>query len=534
MSTSDLTRVGTTRQHVKGERTVANVLRDRLQSGPDTTFLRTDERDVSLAEVERETNRIANGLSDAGVARGDTVLIMLPNGLEILYVWIGLSKIGGVEVPVNIEYRGSLLTHVANLSGARTMVIHQEYLDRLAAVLPELTCLHTVYVAPDLPDDLPDLGRLEVRPFADLVAASDTPPEVDVSYRELAAIMFTSGTTGPSKGVMITHAHAYEYAYALIGLLDLRPGDVYFAPLPLFHVAGQWATVYASLIGGAIAVVSPRFSVSTFWDDVRRYGGTTSFLLGAMANFLYRQPPSPRDRDHPLERVLVVPLPAELEEFRERFGVRVSATYGSSESGVPIVGDFDVSDPLACGTAREGYDLALVDENDERVPVGKVGELLIRPREPWVTMRGYVNMPEATAEAYRNAWLHTGDAFYQDEAGVFYFVDRLKDAIRRRGENISSFEVEREVNAHPDVLESAAFPVPAEWGEDEVMVVVAPRAGTTIDPATLQEFVAERLPRFMVPRYIRVVEQMPKTPTGKIEKYKLRANGTENAWQRSS
>jgi crotonobetaine/carnitine-CoA ligase len=268
-------------------------------------------------------------------------------------------------------------------------------------------------------------------------------------------------------------------------------------------------------------VVRRRFSVSEFWQDCAAERVTVTFLLGAMAQFLRS-----RDAAVPpgveLDRALVVPLIGGLEEFRRRFGIRVTTCYGSTETGVPIVAGFDVSDRCVAGRAAPGYELRLVDERDEEVPVGEVGELVLRTAEPWTTMIGYHDDDEATARAFRNQWLHSGDAMRRDADGVFYFVDRLKDAIRRRGENISSFDVEREVNAFPGVVESAAFAVPSSHTEDEVAVCVVAAPGVTVDAEELHAFLERRLPRFMLPSAVEVVQELPKTLTGKVKKYELR------------
>lgn len=270
-----------------------------------------------------------------------------------------------------------------------------------------------------------------------------------------------------------------------------------------------------------------RFSVNDFWEVCRDEGVTVTFLLGAMAQFLHGQPPSPRDAETPVDRVLMVPLIEALEDFRSRFGVRVTTCYASTEANVPIVGTFEAEDPRCSGKAAQGYDLRIVDENDDDVEAGVAGELLtgellIRPPEPWMTMVGYHADPEATAKAIRNLWLHSGDAFRRGDDGNLYFVDRIKDAIRRRGENISSFEVEREVVTYPDVLECAAVAAPSDYTEDEVRVFIVLKAGSDIDLDRLRAFLRERMPRFMLPKYIEVVDALPKTPTGKIQKHVLR------------
>jgi crotonobetaine/carnitine-CoA ligase len=350
------------------------------------------------------------------------------------------------------------------------------------------------------------------------------------------AVMYTSGTTGPSKGVMITQAHAYEYALSVVELLELRSNDVYYAPLPLFHIAGQWAVVYACCIRSATAVLAGTFGLGKFWDEVNHYHATCTFLLGAMANFLYQQPETPQDTDNTLERALVVPLLPETEQFKQRFDCLVSATWGSTEVNVPMRSGFILPNSRTCGrVATDRYEVRIVDKDDNELPPNVPGEAVVRAKEPWILMAGYWNHPKWTVSAWRNLWLHSGDMLMRDEQGNFYFVDRIKDAIRRRGENISSMEVENEINLNSSVLECAVIPVDSTHTEQEVMAVVVLRDDERLDPLELTKFLEPRMAYFMVPRYIDIVEALPKTQTGKIQKYKLRENGiTPTTWDREA
>ncbi|MGH6720044.1 MAG: AMP-binding protein [Alphaproteobacteria bacterium] len=513
------------------ERTVASVLARRVARHGDRPFLITAEGALSYRAVDTAANRIAHGIEALGIAAGEPVLIMLPNVPAFIVLWCALAKLGAIEVPVNTAYRGAILAHVLNDSGATTMIVDAQYLDRLAEVADRLGALERVIVHGGdaaLPAAL--AGRATRLPYAALNSGDDTAPAPPPRHTDLVAVMYTSGTTGPSKGVMVSHSHAYHYASAGTELLDLGPDDVYYAPLPLFHIAGQWATVYAAMIAGAAAVVTGRFSVDGFWDDVRRTGATATFLLGAMANFLHRQPARADDATTPLRKALVVPLFPEIDDFRRRFGVAVTTTYGSTEVNVPVRLGFDETDWRTCGFVKDDiYEVRIVDDDDSEVPIGVPGELVVRSKEPWVLMAGYWRHPEWTATAWRNLWLHSGDIMKRDAAGRLYFVDRAKDAIRRRGENISSIEVETEINAHPDVLESAVIPVESDYSEQDVMAVVVPRPGRGLDPAALIDFLAPRMAAFMLPRYVEVVDALPKTPTGKIQKYPLRERGVTPA-----
>lgn len=501
------------------ERTLPSVLGKALATVPDRIAVEDPQRRLSYAELQDEALALAGGFAALGVGRQEPVLLMLDNSVDYVVAWLALGLTGRIEVPVNTAYVGTILTHVINNSGARVMVIEAAYLDALAAIADDLTALRTVVVRGQ--GKVP--GRFEARDLSALPGQPERPHQV--RPWDLIAIMYTSGTTGLSKGVRVTHAHAYGYSapqvYGACG-----PDDRNFVVLPLFHVGGQWKGVYNALIAGAGAVIMPRFSAHSFWQDIRHYGCTYTLILGAMAEFLLRQPKSPADRDHPMRRCVLVPVVADLEGFKTRFGIdTVSSAYGSTEGSVVLLSPVGGAEPGMIGWCRPDFEARLVDENDMEVPRGSTGELVIRAKEPWVMMDGYHAMPEATQEAWRNLWFHTGDVMRQDERGMFAFVDRSKDAIRRRGENISSFEVEQEILAHPDVTECAVVAVPSDATEDEILACVVRREGSMLDAAALKAFVEPRLPYFMVPRYVRFMDVLPKTPTEKVRKQALRGDG---------
>jgi crotonobetaine/carnitine-CoA ligase len=516
------------------ELTLAAVLKARVARAGTADFLLADAGARTLPDLDRRSDALARGLLDIGLKPGDTLLTMLPNCAEFIELWWAAAKLGVVEVPVNTAYVSAVLAHVINDSGAGTIVMSAQFLDRVADLADRLRALERIVLLDPTASPAILVPRWTLTPLADLYrdGAGALPPRP--SERDLMAVMYTSGTTGPSKGVMVTHAHAYHYALACVDLLRLGPDDVYIGQLPLFHIAGQWAVVYASLIAGCRVALVPRFDADRFWQQCARHRVTAAFLLGAMANALYRRPPSPDDSSTPLAKALIVPQLPEKEEFARRFACAVTTTYGSTEANVPVKAYFDLPNARVCGRARdELYELRIVDEHDDEVPAGVAGELTVRAKRPWILMAGYWNHPEWTVAAWRNLWLHTGDAMMHDGAGNYYFVDRLKDAIRRKGENISSMEVENEINAHPAVLECAVVPAKAADAEDEVFAVVVPRPGARLDPGDLVRFLAPRLPHFMVPRYVEIAASLPKTPTGKIQKYSLRERGvTAATWDR--
>jgi crotonobetaine/carnitine-CoA ligase len=480
----------------------------------------------SYARLRANVRRVAASLQALGVKQDDFVLSWLPNGPHAIAVWFALNYLGAVYVPVNISYRGRLLAHVIANSGARLMVADARLAERLSDV--ELAAVDTLVT---VSGPSPALAGVRCLGEEALSAASGEPsdPPRAIMPWDTHAIIYTSGTTGPSKGVLSSYRHVAATAEAMD---TVTSSDRALVNLPLFHVGGTNAVYRMLLRGGSIALVEA-FDTATFWDTVRRTGATTMTLLGAMIPFLMKAPPTPRDRDHTLRQAVMVPLSEDAPDFTARFGVDIYTVFNMTEISCPIVSEKNPDVAKTCGCVRAGFEGRVVDEHDMEVPPGTVGELMVRADEPWTMNHGYNANPEATARAWRNGWFHTGDAFRRDEAGHFFFVDRMKDAIRRRGENISSFEVEAEIGAHPMVRESAVVGVPSEFGEDEVMAIVAPVPGAEVDAMEIISFLTPRLPHFMVPRYIRFLADLPKTPTQKIEKHVLRSQGiTEDTWDR--
>ena len=460
------------------ELVLPHLLAARAADHPDRTFLQeVDGRSETYGGLHRYVLTWADAYRRLGVGPGDRVAVMLPTGIDAVSAWLGLAWLRALEVPVNTAYVGRMLRYLLEHSGSKLLVTTAAYLDRLDDVAAELTRLTTVVVADeDEPSGPPFrvVGRREFLAGASPAEGLEGPAPADI-----ATVMYTSGTTGPSKGVLMPWAQLHATASASIFTGDFGPEDAYYLPFPLFHISGKGPIYTFALVGGRV-VMRPSFNTAAFWDDIRRYRCTTTLLLGAMANFIHRQPPRPDDAATPLHTVVMVPLIPELDDFRRRFGVRVSTAFNMTEVSVPLHSDgWTLADLESCGKLRPGYEVRVVDEDDEDVGPGRVGELIVRADEPWTLMAGYLDMPEATTAAWRNLWLHTGDAFRYDDEGNYYFLDRISDTIRRRGENISSAEVEAVVNEHPAVLESAAVAVPSEWGEDEVKVVVVARPGPT-------------------------------------------------------
>ncbi len=473
------------------------------------------------------TRRAAKGLQSRGVRAGDHVLSWQPNNREAVLTWFGLNYLGAVYVPLNTAYRGNLLQHVVQLSDAQLMICHADLAPRLEEIelgsLREIVVTHghvsvrdlTVHPATVL---LPDVGLSEmpgaVEPW-------------DTQY-----IIFTSGTTGPSKAVLSSYIQGYSMGPEAHSYVDAS--DRSLINLPLFHAGG---TIYfiMTLANGGSCFLDTYFKTDEFWQTVRDNGLTAACLLAAMIPFLRKLPPSDRDRDHPLRKAVCVPWNEDAMAVGERYGIEMRTTFNMTEISSPMVSDPNPEKSGTCGMVRAGVEARVVDENDCEVGPGEAGELILRTERPWAMNHGYYKNPEATARAWRNGWFHTGDGFKYDENGYFYFVDRIKDAIRRRGENISSFEVENEVTAFDSVREVAAIPVPSELGEDEVMVVVAPVAGKSLEPLELFRFLEPRMAHFMLPRFIRIIEELPKTPTQKVQKHLLKEAGvTSETWDREA
>ena len=518
---------------------LAEVLRRRAREHPDRDYLRfADGPWLSYGEVNARANRVANGLLARGVRPGESVSVLLPNCAEFVPVWYGILKAGAVMSPINTAYKGEFLSWTINLVESRALVIADAYLDRLALVAGELPRLERAIVMATGAREGPD-PSVQWEPLEALMEGGDGEPDgVEHSWTDDARIMFTSGTTGRSKGVIKQNAADYFSARSWIEVLsrlrgvapeDLRD-ETYFSCLPLFHSNAQVLCAYPALLAGARVAYVERFSGTRFWQQAIDAGATTFNGIGAMLYFLWNQPPSELDRAHSVHTVSAAPAPRDIyREFEERFGVTLTEGYGLTETGVATVMDPTAPPRLgSCGKANPGYEVSIVEPGTDRpLPPETPGEIVVDMKIPNIVMRAYYGMPEKTADDFRNLKLHTGDLGRMDADGYVYFMDRVKDYIRRRGENVSSMEVEKIVSDHPGIAESAAIGVKAGEGassEDEILVVCVPD-GPAPDPVELTLWLAERMPYFMVPRYIRFVERLPKTPTERVQKVPLREEG---------
>lgn len=464
---------------------------------------------------------IGAGLRRIGVSPGEPVLSFLPNGEEAVALMLGANAAGAVYAPLNVAYRMSFLQHAINVPRAAVLVAHASLVDRITGL--DLPYLKTIVVVGG--GGYRDDHRLVIA-WSDLQSEAPAPPPSNCRREPTddMTYIYTSGTTGPSKAVRCSYNHHEAYA-KWFGHGDIGADDRAFVCLPMFHVGGTgW--LYTMLFrGGSIAVV-PRFSTERYWPMVRKLGATTGTIMAAMATFLMREPERPDDADNPIRIALLVPHIPQVEEFRRRFDITLWSGFAMSEVPGPLRTALGASNLKSAGIATTpAWSLRLVDSAGNDVPDGAVGELRVRHEQPGVITAGYVNMPEATAEAWAGGWFHTGDLFRRDSDGEYYFVDRNKDALRRRGENISSMEVEAQIVKHPAVLEAAIVGVPADEMEDDVLAFVVLKPGQELAAQDLFDYLVPRLPHFMVPRYIEFLDSMPRTPTEKVMKGELRTRG---------
>lgn len=501
------------------------LLEKRVRQQGDKVFaVFVNGQEWTYRQTLEETRKVAAGLHSLGVAPQDRVVVWLPNGADHLRVWFGVNYIGAVYVPLNLAYRGGILEHVIRNARAETIVAHRDLVPRLADI--NLHGVKRVIVLGGESVDIPGTSVLSSEIFE--VDPLDAAP-VAVAPWDTQMIIYTSGTTGPSKGVLTSYVHTHATAESF-SYMD--HSDRQLIHLPMFHVGGS-SLAYASLVNAGSVAIMESFETKFFWDMVRTAQATTAVLLGVMTPFLLKEPAGANDRNHSLRTALMIPLTGDSQEFARRFGCDIYTGFNMTEVSLPFLSDKNPTVAGTCGRPRAGVEVRLVDDFDCEVPVGSAGELIVRTARPWAMNHGYNNDLGATANAWRNGWFHTGDSFKRDAGGNFFFVDRKKDAIRRRGENISSFEVETELNAHPAVRESAAVAVPGEFSEDEVLAVVSLVEGKQLSPAELIEFLIPRMAYFMIPRYVRIMKELPRTPTQKIEKYVLRRDGiTSDTWDR--
>jgi len=511
------------------------MLAKRSQENGDRPAIKhVDGSVLNWRDAYRDALCWASALEKIGVKQGQPVVTLFSNSFDAFRSWQGCAWLRAIESPINTSYKGDWLRHVVNNTEAEVALTENRFAKPLFDIAEQLTHIKRVVIfggLDDVPADLP----FKVLSAGEFLEGAEPTERPEPNPWDISSLIYTSGTTGRSKAVMVPWGQFVATMESGMIPLERLEGANIYSPFPVFHVTGKGGFYTAAVFGG-VAVIREAFSPKDYWQDVRNFDANTAILLGPLAQMLLNMPEQADDADNPLSTVVMAPVIPDVDAFCRRFDLDVFTTYNMTEINCPIVRPNErctSNNYASCGQAREGVEIRIVDEHDREVPPNTTGELIVRG-EPWELNTGYWNMPEKTSEAWRNGWFHTGDAFTCDEDGNYYFVDRTKDYIRRRGENISSFEVESIVNEFPAVAETGAVAVPAEEGEDEVKIAVVPEKGESFDPAELIEFLIPRMPRFAIPRYIEIWDELPKTEaTARIQKAKIRDAGvTDKTWDR--
>jgi crotonobetaine/carnitine-CoA ligase len=519
--------------------TVTEVLRRSVARYPDNILLDFSGDTYTYAEMDRRSTRLANGLQARGVKRGDRVCSVLDSNVDAVSLWLAVNKLGGINVPVNTAYKGEFLRHQFADAGAAVLVCEADYATRVLDVEDGLPEAQRLLVRDD-ETELPTARRLGVERLSAAYAADETPvPDLN-RPADLCMLIFTGGTTGPSKGCMISHNYACNLARQVLKREERDEHTINWTPLPFFHMNAVAGSILSCMMVGARVAVFPRFSVSKFWDDIERSGATIVNLLGSMLAFIANAPDNDAARRcfGQIKAVRGSPFPGELQKvWRERFGVTYAGSnnYGLTEAArITTLADSVQGPPGNAGRVNEDFDVRVVDDDDNEVPVGQPGEIIVRPRHPNIMFDGYWNRPEETLRVMKNLWLHTGDIGKFDEEGFFFFVDRKKDYLRRRGENISSYELENTFKLHTKVKDVAVHAVLAE-AEDEVKATLVLKDGESVSAEELCAWCIDKVPYFAVPRFFEFRSDLPRSPVGRILKYQLRDEGkTPSTWDRET
>ena len=512
------------------ERTVPSVLRRGAERWPDKQAIVAGTVEYTYAQLHENAKRVAAGLADLGIGVGDRVALMLGNSIEHVLSWFGASCVNAAEVPLNITSMPTQMAYILNHSEARVLVIDEQYVERLHEVAPKLIHLSTVVVCGNAAA-AEGLG-FAVISFESLAAGDPIEPVIPRPGDALG-ILYTSGTTGAPKGVVVSQAQTYGRMWPG-GPGTPRHDDRTLVVLPIYHVIGQCRALYNSLIAGATAVLVPRFSASGFWRTCRDNDITFVPLVGVMVSYLLRQEPRDDDRDHTVRHIALGTTSTELEEFRTRFGIEdISMSYGLTEAGGILVGD---AEPSGCGFLRPDFEARLVGEDDIEVSVGDVGELVLRPREPWGAMTEYFKRPEETLSRWRNLWLHTGDLMWLRDDGMYMFAGRRAERIRVRGENVSPAEIEQHLSLIDGIADCAVVGIDADTGtagvgEQEILAAVVRDDRVPIDFDAIVERLTHVLPPFASPRYFRWYDELPRTDaTQRVQRTRIAQQNDADLW----
>lgn len=517
------------------QKTLLDVLAQRLDSDPDGLYLEFEGTGITARQVDEQAGRLAHALSDLGISRGDRVATLFENRPEQVVSFFAALKLDAVQVPVNPAYKGDFLHHQLVDAGVKIIIVQGNLASRVQQVagqdMPEL---EGAVVLGELDEPITAVPQYDWAALLANISATAVPTP-DIEPSDLACFIYTSGTTGPSKGCMLPHNYIVTLADQIARATERRADDVVLTPLPLFHLNALAIAVVGTLLVGGSASICTRFSVSGFWPEVKRTGATIASLLGSLAVLIANAEDHPDQAGNTIRVCMAAPMPTDTDKiWQERFGSRTwSGGYGLTEASlIGMLPAGEAMKPGATGKPNEHeFDVKIFDDKDAEVATGEVGEIVCRPRLPNVMFCGYFRRPEATLATLRNLWFHTGDLGKIDEDGYLYFVDRKKDYMRRRGENISSFELEKTFLHHGDIKDVAVHSVLSELSEDDVKVTAVLREGVTLTEEELCTWAVERLPFFAMPRYIEFRADLPRTPTGRVQKYQLREEGkTPDTW----
>lgn len=518
--------------------TVVAALQRAVSANGDKPFIDLLGEVYTYAQLDRESSRLAHGLRNLGVEHGHTVVTIIDNNIDAILLWFAINKLGAISVPVNTAFKGEFLRHQVGDSGARVIVAESDYAERIQSIatgLPEATTL--VYRG----ERPKTSSAFKLLPIDEVRASETRSPEVEIKPTDLAMLIYTGGTTGPSKGCMVSHNYACSLARQVVIANGRTAETINWTALPLFHMNATSTSILAQMLVGGRVAVYPRFSVSNFWAEIERTGANDVNLLGSMIPLLLNAPETEAMKRcyGQIRHVGAAPFPGELQAaWKQRFGTLSTAVpgYGLTEASLLTSAVFgEPSPPGSSGKRNEWFDVRIVGESDSLQPAGVPGEVIVRPRQPNVMFEGYWRRPEDTLKVMGNLWFHTGDIGKFDEEGYFYFVDRKKDYLRRRGENISSFEMETTFRAHPAIQDVAVHAVPSEFTEDEVKVTAILKPDVSLTEVELCHWAIEQLPYFAVPRFIEFRSELPRNPVGRVLKYELRDQGvTDATWDRET
>lgn len=510
-------------------------IRERAALWGDRVCLDVCGQQRTFSQIDEISDRVGAGLAELDLQAGGHVSVMMRNSIENIESWFGIAKAGLVEVPIHTATRGLAMEYVIDHSDAEALVIDAEFVDHLIPIADSLTQVRHVIVNGDSRSASKLPGRMEVHELSS-VRSTSAPPSLDATPRETCTILHSSGTTGPPKGVVLSHEAVLHLTRHLVWLMDYDESDRLFTTFPLFHNNAKYTSVTAAMEAGGCVVIDPKFTASGFWNRMREKEITAFNYMGALLMMLHKQEPRPDDHENPVRIAFGAPCPVDIwEDFEARFNMKLVEVYGMTEAPMACENRLDDRRIGAAGKSSMTYEVMIGDENDQPCAPDVPGEILVRPKHPWALFTEYYKNPSATVEAWRNLWFHTGDRGKVDDEGFVFFIDRMKDCIRRRGENISSWEVESCINLHPAVEESAAYGVASDLSESEVMIAVVVKPDLTVRPEQLLDHCQGSIAHFAIPRYVRFMDALPKNHAERVQKFELREAGvTSDTWDREA